>query len=93
MWYRSEGDGRAPRFEYEGWVISSFEVTGPQVFGASIAWSRANGAIEVIFAERNTEFSDEGKLLLRKLVEQLLEMYGDRVVIAGEDAVSGRGHR
>jgi hypothetical protein len=67
-------------------VSFPFEITKPQVFGVAVVWNRSDGAIEVIFAERNTEFSDEGTRLLRNLIEELRKMYGDRTVVDANDA-------
>lgn len=76
--------GRRARAEHDGEMVSGFETpfgTADAGFGVSILWKMTDGSIRVIFAERNTRFSDRGIALKDKLVEELRTLYGNQVSI------------
>ena len=70
IWVESASGGRYPRTEHQGEVMSGFETpigTANAGFGISIHWKPADGSLWLIFAERNTRFSDRGLALMHQI--------------------------
>ena len=84
LWVEPRSGGRYARTDRDGDVMSGFETrigTPDAGFGISIQWKPTDGSLRVIFAERNTRFSDRGMVLMNKLVDELREAYGGQVSI------------
>jgi hypothetical protein len=73
----------AHRIERDGKVASAFETQSPGGFAASVSWTRANGSLEVDFAEHDAQLSPRGQTLLKNLKQELQNIYGDRVTTDG----------
>lgn len=76
--------GRYPRTKHDGELVSGFETQSGATdagFGASVHLRISDGNLRVVFAERNTRFSDRGMYLKEKLIYELRAIYGDKVSV------------
>lgn len=81
-WFSVSDGERIARIEREGKLISAFATEAPRGFGASVIWTRNDGALAVEFGERNTGFSEDGKRRLQRLIEVLRARYGERIAVS-----------
>jgi len=79
-YYSDKSGGSTPTYTYEDSVISMFARANAQ--GASVAWRKTDGRLQVEFAERGTSFSPQGRETLAKLLENLRTVFGRTVAIA-----------
>lgn len=79
-----EQDGqKKSRCEYADRIVSEFESPGEpglrKGFGVGILLYKHSGALKVVIAERDTDFSEQGRLLLRDIEEALQHRFGGQV--------------
>lgn len=67
-----------PRREDTEKIVSGYEAK-PPAFGVSVIFFKGNGAILVLFAERNTNPSTNGTLLSNRIEKDLRSLFGERV--------------
>ena len=84
IWAEPVSGGRYARTKRDDELASEFETplgTVDTGFGISIRWKKTDGSLRVIFAERNTRFSDRGTTLKEKLIDEVRALYGDKVSV------------
>jgi hypothetical protein len=83
MWSQPPNAPPQPRRQANGTHTSGFEYSSPTVgtYGVAIVFTEASGSLDVLFTERNTSFSPEGRERLLALFAQLQASFGQQVVL------------
>ena len=83
MWSQPPNAPPQPRRLADGTYTSGFEHSSPTTgtYGVAVVFTEASGSLAVLFAERNTSFSPEGRERLQALLAQLQASFGQQVAL------------
>lgn len=83
IWSQPPNAPPQPRRLADGSYTSGFEYSSPTsgTYGVAVVFAEGSGSLDVLFAERNTSFSPEGRERLQALFAQLQTLFGQHVTL------------